>query len=293
LLRLQILHALGEDDLNSGNTEAGLRKFTEAYLASKAVLGRRPGQADPAFVHAQSEYFLGEASLRSGDTAAAATYWKRYRAGAGELARIEPGSVRSLMELGYSEGNLCVLAYQRPALDEALRHCTASVSYMRAAAQVRPDPARIEALANRYGWLARVQLAQGQYSAAIQSRKREAALVDALLKNDPFNAEYSMRRSWPDIGIAKALILTGRAREAVPLLRRQWARYEPKSNGERSVDFWESGLRIVFFLEKAERKAWGRSSEETRRNLNSYISRFLRTFPDEHPKVAGLREEFS
>lgn len=288
--RARILHAMGEDDEKRGDLRGALAKFNEAHRTTAAILTRRPSDGDAIFAHAQSEYWIGYAAWRQRDRATATRHWRRYREQSGRLSELERGSARGQLELGYSEGNLCDLDLSdRHDLAAAARHCLAGVAYVRAALARSPgDRKLMQDLANRYGWLSRVQVAQKRYADAIASRRSEMAILDRLLAADPENAEYGLRRSWPDVGIARILIETGRPGEAVALLERRWAAFKPRLDGEKSNQYWESGLRVALFLAKAQRLAGLDVHRATSAEARAATRRYLELFPDREPQIRAL-----
>ena len=219
--RARLLHAMGEDDERRGDSASAYAKFLEAHRTTAAILARNPDDPDAIFAHAQSEFWLGESAFQRKDFPTTLVHWQAYRSQAGALATVEPGSPRSLMELGYSEGNLCDLATKFDAdLGRTESHCRAAISYERAALLKKPDDQGFKRdLANRYGWLAAYHFDRSNYDVAISERQVEASLMDELLARDPQNLEYTLRRSWADIGMAKAYSATGRPRQALRVLR--------------------------------------------------------------------------
>lgn len=270
--RARLLHAMGEDDDELGQSEQALVQFTEANRTTSAILARKPKDPDTIFAHAQTEYWLGLIAWRHADRPTATQHWQSYARLARALAEAEPGSIRSLMELGYAAGGLCELAHSG-AFDRmaALRHCGESIAFenearVKQAARVGASTGESrsaeiqalrkveEALANRYGWMARVQLAQQDVPGALRSRALEASLLDGLLAADPVNFEYSVRRSWSDIGTAASLIKSGAPERAVQILRRCLDRHRPvfaaEGAGTRVV---ETQFRLNLWLAKALR----------------------------------------
>ena len=291
--RARILHAWGEDEEKSGNWDRALAKFSEAHRATAATLTRHPESGEAVYAHAQSEYWVGYAAWRRNDRATATRHWRGYYDQARALARLEPTAARSDMELGYAEGNLCDLDYSESYdLVSAAAHCMAGVTHVRSALAKAPGDRKImQDLANRFGWLARVQVAQKRYDAAIESRTSETAILDQLLRVDPENAEYGLRRSWPDIGIARILIDTGRPAEAAILLTRRWSAMRPRMTAEKSNQYWESGLRIVRFLAKAQRLARESNYRATEGEGTRYVHRYLELFPDRGKQVQALLKD--
>lgn len=288
--RARLLHAMGEDDENSGELVRAQARFLEAHRTTAAILARKPRDPDAIFAHAQSEFWAGEVALRRDDRPAGTRHWRAYLDQARALARVEPGSVRALMEQGYAEGNLCDLGYRdRFDLAAAARHCKAAIRY-EAAALVR-DPGNrsiMRDLANRHGWMARVELAQGDLRAALASREAERALMDRLLALDPANADYALRRSWADIAIGQILIDYGKAARAAALLERSWRDFEPRLGLEKNYDVWNTGLRMRLFLARAQRLAKMPDHRRSRAEAEALAIRASRGFPEMAPRFQAL-----
>ena len=270
LLRAQVLHALGEDEVNGGDLVGGTARFDDAYRTTAAVLARHPGDAKAIFAHAQSEFWSGVAAWGRGDRAVTTRHWRAYLDRTHALAGVEPGSVRSLMEQGYAVGQLCELNHaDRYDEKAAARDCAVAIRFEEAAlaAQIHvlertsadrrePEQAALRGikqdLANRHGWMARVHLALGDTRGALASRDRESALLDELIKRDPASIEWALRRSWSDIGKADAWIKAGKPDRAEQVLRdcldRQWKLFVKSSGDERVI---ETQFRLHLFLAKA------------------------------------------
>lgn len=203
--RARILHAMGEDEERSSQLQPALAKFREAHRTTAALLAREPRNPDRIFAHAQSEFYVGLVAWRQLDRATTTRHWQGYLEQAEALARIEPDSLRSEVELGYALGNLCDLNFRdKYDLELAEKFCALSVKHFEIAAKQAPDELKtFQDLANRHGWLAMVELARGKFDEAAMSRNREAALLDKILASDPQNIEFIFRRSWPDKGLGE------------------------------------------------------------------------------------------
>jgi hypothetical protein len=291
--RARILHAMGEDDEKSGDPDAALAKFEEAHRATAAIRRRNSRDGDAIYAHAQSEYWVGYAAWRTGDLAKAASHWRAYLAEAKALAGVEPEPLRSRVEQGYAEGNLCDLELNGTKnLPAAARHCEAATRHFVAARRAAPgDPKVKQDLANRLGWLARVQLAQRRYDAAMASRRAEAAILEELLRSDKDNAEYRTRRSWSDIGMAQILIEVGRPAEARKILKLRWDAYRPLMLAEQNNQYWETGIRIVLFLLKAERRLGAENFSINDGQANDVFGRYLQMFPDRKDELEALKKD--
>jgi hypothetical protein len=291
--RARLLHAMGEDDENSGELDRARARFIEAHRTTAAILARKPRNPDAIFAHAQSEFWAGEVALRRDDRPAGTRHWRAYLDQARALARVEPGSVRALMEQGYAEGNLCDLGYRdRFDLAGAARHCQAGIRYEAAALAKAPgNRAIMRDLANRHGWMARVERAQGDLRAALGSREAERALMDRLLALDPANADYALRRSWAEIAIGQILIDSGQPARAAVLLDRSWRDFEPRLALEKNYDVWSTGLRMRLFLARAQRLARAPRHRASRSEAEALALRAARLFPEMAPRFQTLLKD--
>jgi hypothetical protein len=201
--RARILHVMGEDDDRAGDLPRAYAKFAEARRTTAALLAQEPKNPDRIFAHAQSEYWAGYAALRRNDVRAARGFWLGYLTHAKKLAEVERDTVRSLMELGYANGNMCDLR-MRAKIDkqQAVNNCHAAIEYERKALKLRPADRKIGVgLANRLGAMADTVAADGHFENAITLRLEEQAILEALVREDPKNFELRHRRLWPVIGL--------------------------------------------------------------------------------------------
>ncbi len=263
--RARVLHAMGEDFERLGKFQPAQAMYQEAWRITGEVLARHSSDPDAIFTHAQSEYWVGEAAWQQGDLATTETHWRGYLVQAEALARAEPGTRRSRMELGYASGNLCELNVRKGRNFElALTYCEKASSEMQAALALQPGhPETALAYANRLGWQADVELKIGRPARTIELRRKEATILDGLLVAEPENAAYRERRLWPEIGIGEALIEDGQIREAVAVLRPCLAQYDRLAQ-IRADDtiITEQRLRATVLLAKAAR-AIGSSEAKT------------------------------
>ncbi len=254
--RARVLHAMGEDDVNRGDVTSAFAKFVEARRTTAALLAKKPNDPDRIFTHAQSEYYVGLYARRRGDRATARRYWQGYLQQAQRLAIVEPKGARGLIEQGYAYGNLCDLSLQdKHDLGAALEQCTAALRFARAALARNPEDRVLKlAVAGRIGWLANVQFQMENYREALISRGAEAALMDELLRLDPRNFDYTLRRTWPDLQRAHAWIMQRDPARAVAMLRACLSRYGTVFTGSNgSADVLLTRLRAHLLLARALR----------------------------------------
>jgi hypothetical protein len=259
--RARILHAMGEDDEKRGKLDLAVRKFAEAHRTTAAVLVKRPKDPDAIFAHAQSEYWVGEVAWRKNDRATTTRHWQNYVTQAEALARVEPDSIRSNMELGYAHGNLCDLN-QRDDFDlnRAEAACEKSLVFEgKAIAQDPGNPAIIRELANRHGWTADVYLIKGSHQRALDERTAELVLIKRLLDRDPHNVEDQQRHVWSQFGSARVLQAMGKPAAVVPLVSDGLARLDRLiAQEEADASLLPIKVRMLLTLAKAQRRL-GRS----------------------------------
>ncbi|MET1112881.1 MAG: toll/interleukin-1 receptor domain-containing protein [Allosphingosinicella sp.] len=291
--RARLLQAMGEDNEKMGDLDRARAQFTEAHRTTQAILARRPRDADAIFAHAQSEFWIGQMAARTNDLPVATRHWRAYSAQARALAGVEPGSVRALMEQGYAQGNLCDLSYRgRADLAGAARFCGESIRFETAALAKSPGNRSImRDLANRHGWMARVERAQGDSRAALASRERERALMDRLLALDPDNSDYRLRHTWADIAIGEILIDSGQAARAAALLERNWSDFAPLLAAEKNYEVWSTGLRLRLFLARAQRLAGAPDHRATRSAAEALAARTAREFPEMAERIQILLKD--
>jgi len=265
--RARILHAMGEDEERRGDIGEAALKFLEAHRTTAALVSQAPNNPDRIFAHAQSEYWVGYAAWRKVDTATAGKYWRGYLAQAQRLARVEPRTVRSYMELGYAHGNMCeLLMNKRRNVGGGLQHCRQSIAFEREALKLDPDNmTNGMALANRLGWMADALVSAGDLDQAIRYREAEQNVVDRLSSKDPLNAELRLRQTWPQIGIGKIEADRGNLNRASSILRTVLGNTELlMQEFPDDLLMREAQVRINLLLAKTERAA-GRHNWTVRR----------------------------
>ncbi|HYW16616.1 MAG TPA: toll/interleukin-1 receptor domain-containing protein [Allosphingosinicella sp.] len=250
-LHARLLHAAGADDEKQNRLDDAFAKFTDAHGTTGGILAKKPNEPEAIFAHAQSEFYVGSIANRRKDRATATRYWKGYAQLAERLAKVEPGTTRSFLELGYAYGNLCDL-YRGDGFDlkAAEHHCGKAITAGQAAFASGSELPL--ALANRYGAMGIVQFMLGRYDESLATCRRQAALIEQLVESEPRNVEYVLRRSWADICMANAWIHSNRPTEAVAALRqaqeRQRSVFPARSSDWRVV---ETRFRTRLFLARA------------------------------------------
>ena len=223
LLRALVLHAAGEDAEAAGASDEAKRTFWAAYAITRDTLLRNPADPDALFAHAQSESWLGILALNAADLPTARKHLTAYYDLAARLAAVEPNSVRSFMERGYSNGNLCEVETREKKIEKGLAYCRAALGSHREALKRAPgiddQNTRIQlAIANRAGWLADTLTTNRQFAEARALRLEEAAIYRTLRVRERSSFELREHATWPEIGLGKIDIAEGQVARGVARL---------------------------------------------------------------------------
>lgn len=216
--RARILHAMGEDDQKRGAENTALAKFREAHRVTGALLSANPDDPERIFAHAQSEFWLGYTDFVHSRFDKAEPRFLAYRDLAARMVELRPDETRYLRELGYAEGNLCTIAIYRRA-SQSFSFCSSAQRTMQRIAAANPHDPKVRVdLANRHAWMADAEHLLGRGEQALAERRKQMAIIDGLLAEDPKNASY--RQDWmlARLSTAELLRALGQADKADLLL---------------------------------------------------------------------------
>ncbi len=212
------------------------------------ALRRHPGDPDAIYAHAQSAFWSGNGALDRGDVDEAGRRWVEYLRRAEDLRRIEGRTRRSLMELGYANGNLCNLKLRkRTDVPGALVHCRAALDFVRQALAAPraegdlPDSDIRTALANRFAWFADALDESRRFDEAVQSRVQERALIDEALRLNPEDANLRDRAVASVIGLGKIAVARGEPGEGIARFEQAIAEFDRllADFPDNMIIFWE------------------------------------------------------
>lgn len=187
--RARALHGRGTDEETRGDLEQASVSYAQAWRITDDLLAKAPRDLERTFLHAQSEYYVGNIAWQKGDGAVARRRFEAYAGLARELGRRAPKNLDYRMETAYAESNLGTLAL-RQAGDAAAAegHFGRALETLKSISAAKPQDADIKAdLADGYGWLANAQAAQGKLAAAQANRDAQRPIIDVLLAEDPLN----------------------------------------------------------------------------------------------------------
>lgn len=214
--RARLLIAMGEDEVARGGMDAALTHFTEAHRTTERRLAAAPD--DPARIldHATSEFWLGQHAWNSGDAQRARQAWGAYRQMTLRLLAAEPDNPDWLLEAGYAETNLGIVALRQDLdIPMAERRFETALAHYRQVLLQRPHDETVTMdLADGLAWLADTERLAEKPAMARALRSEQRALLEARLATDPnrFNIREQLAASRIALGrIAEAEGKTGEA----------------------------------------------------------------------------------
>jgi len=232
--RAKLLQAKAQDSFGRGELDAAATDARTAWNISARVLTKEPKDPNAIFVHAQSAYWLGYIAWLRRDTPLAANAWARYADLADRLVKADPANDAYLLEQGYANSNLGVIALREARDPERAEgyFSAAQKAFLEVAKRNPKDQDRIYDLADGESWLADVDLARGDFAAARRHRDEQAKLIAELLESDRQNLAYRNLDVGARIGRARLEAQQGSHRAALQELQ---AAYE-ESARLQSVD---------------------------------------------------------
>lgn len=191
--RARILHAMGEDDIARGDLAAALHKFEEAHRTTAALLDSAPNNPERVFVHAQSEFWIGQADQLENRPEPALRYYQAYLASAQRLLSLQPRNPRSFAEVGYALSNIASVQWQSEKdFNEALKNYEMSLYWFKKAQAADPRSPTIRSeVAERHARLSDVLFDMHNFRAARVHRQRQLELLAPLRRQDPQNGDLA------------------------------------------------------------------------------------------------------
>ncbi|HLL29999.1 MAG TPA: hypothetical protein VK403_03280, partial [Allosphingosinicella sp.] len=209
--RARILHAIGEDELTSGDDAEALNVFQEAFAVTSQQLARDRKNLDRQLDHARSEYWIGRVHELRERWPLAQRQYQLFARAADRLIAARPDHSIYMGEVGWSRINLGnIQLYGVRNYEAAERYYAQAESWFTRAAKARPaDPNAARVLANAYAWLADSYFMRRLYRQSLEARRRQHGLVQRLHIADPTNLDGGFRLAAAQRGLAHSLVKVG------------------------------------------------------------------------------------
>jgi hypothetical protein len=184
------------------------------------LIRAHPKDRECILAQAQSEFWVGWTDWREGDHAGAEFHFQAYAALADRLTRMDPGKPRWLMEVGYANSNLGMLAFLwRDDSLAAEAYFYTALNALETASRSDPSDGYMQAqVADGYRWLVGVDRRRRRFEAAAADITADRRILDMLLARNPRNAEIRAAIVANQLAAARVDIDRGELTDAIPKL---------------------------------------------------------------------------
>ena len=217
LQRARALSLTAEVSYQRGNLDTAGRLYRQAMAGTDEAIRRDPQDPQRLFDHAQNVFWVGDIALRRGDGRGAEAAAREYKRLALSMVALDANNMKWRMEEQYADANLGVVLYGQRRFTEAASQFAQALRTIDALATADPRNGDYQkSVAESLAWLADAQMSEGQLAQATQTRERQVALLEGLLKSSGDDVEYRQKL----IQAHRALgILYGYAGQNAPALR--------------------------------------------------------------------------
>ncbi|MDE2149796.1 MAG: toll/interleukin-1 receptor domain-containing protein [Gammaproteobacteria bacterium] len=192
----QVLTQLGQVRLREARYPEALASFRSAYLRSKALVERHPGNGDRLFDLGQAEYWIGYVYWQSRKLDRAQQWLARYRDTCRRVYAIDPARTEWQHEFAYGEHNLAVLELERGQLERAGEGFERAQSMLASVQAKTPgDPQLIFEVADEVSWQGNVEEQSGHLEKAAALIASKAATVGRIVAAQPTNPRWQQEWS--------------------------------------------------------------------------------------------------
>jgi tetratricopeptide (TPR) repeat protein len=227
LRRARVLHAIGADDVTSGNLTAALAAYREAHRTTAEQLARAPDDPRCILDHGRSEYGIGRVHELRREWPAAQRRYARFAAAAERLLALDPANSEYLMVAGSAAVDLGNIELNGNENFPAARRLyeTAVDRFGRAA---RANPNDTDALirqANGYAWLGDSFYRRNMLRESLNARLQQARIAERLHRAHPDNLDFAYRFALAQRGVASNYVMVGDRTNARPAMfaAHRWA----------------------------------------------------------------------
>ena len=164
-----------------GDFGTAQKLYGEAMEGTGEAIERDPDDPQRLFDHAQNIFYFGSIATDRGQLERAERAFREYRALADRMIAIEPDNLKYRMEVQYAATNLGFVLLRQRRFDEAVLQLTKALRTIEAVAAIDGDNREYQkSLAESLAWLADAQLARGDATGAVSSRRRQVRLLNSL-----------------------------------------------------------------------------------------------------------------
>jgi tetratricopeptide (TPR) repeat protein len=203
--RSKALTLMGQIARDRGELDRGDALYRQAYAGTAEEVARDPADPQRLYDHAQNAFYLSDIAFRRGDLAAYVASSREYKRLADRMVELDPNNMKWRMELNYAGFNLGIALYDRRQFGAAIQQFSGALGTIEALAAADPSndtykTGVIDALA----WVADAQEANGRIADAIESSKRQIALLQRALPQEGAEGGFRLVPAYRRLGILLA-----------------------------------------------------------------------------------------
>ncbi len=260
--RSQALYQIGDVRIRQGRLTDAVAPLEESLALARALVERRPDDAQRLFDLGQSHFWLGSVRWMQGDLTRAEEQFAAYFELASRLVARQGDNPEWQMELGYALTNLGAVHEAKGDLARAAESVRRSIEVKERLAAAQPDDAKAQrSLATATSWLGRILRFQGDLRGALASYLREHALRRDLLARQPDDTAARVLMAASDSHLAEIRLFLGDASTALAdvsraqRILRDLVAFDPENTD------WQRDLAVSHRQLGEARLAVGRSAE--------------------------------
>jgi tetratricopeptide (TPR) repeat protein/predicted Ser/Thr protein kinase len=193
LRRSTALYQIGSVRVGQGRLDAATAPLSESLSLAKALVSRRPDDAERLYELGQSHFWVGFVHWQRRHLDAALEQFRAYLAVSLRLVEKAPENSTWQQELSSAHSNLASVQQERGDLEGALEGFRACLALDRALLEREPDDAqRLRSVAASHNTIGVVLRAQGRLAEALEHHRAELGLQERLVKEHGNDATWRM-----------------------------------------------------------------------------------------------------
>ena len=241
LLDARVLHAQGDDERIRGNIEGALSKFRLAEKITGRLHQQYPSNPDAIFGHAQSNYWLGYMAEIKGDMRSALDYKELYAVLVRDYSSLKGRDRSARMELGWSHNTLGAAYLKSANPDKATDHFKRYLAvFSKLVAEKSDDTKARYSLMDANAWMADAKATQGNFAQARRHREEQVRQLDIMIKSDPANVDWKLRRGLALRALARTLKKQGDLNAALMTVDRALAQLNSRNGFDPANAEWRN-----------------------------------------------------
>ncbi|MEP3656128.1 MAG: toll/interleukin-1 receptor domain-containing protein [Litorimonas sp.] len=249
-------HILGQVALDTGEFDKARDEIEAAARLTKEVFNRNPDDTEAIFSHAQSEYWVGLTHYKLNNVSKALPHWQAYADLGAKLNEIEPTQYDWIMERGWGENNLALLANRENDFQAAQAKYLEAITHFENAVNRTNDNYQAQKeIANSLGGLAQVTLGLGNIEQTTIYRQRQSKIYRSLLQRRPNDFYLRNVHAQALSRLVTEGLLDEKPEELAETILKTCSEFERLIEHDKDNQIWKNNYHLSLngFLNRAEK----------------------------------------